>query len=81
MLPFLLFSSFATLSAILTLFLPETFKQEKLPDSIADIKKNGRNKIKNRNQQWKCFTDNHFEIWFNSESKWQTSVCRILIAF
>lgn len=38
MLPFYLFSGFACLSAVLILFLPETFRQEKLPDSIDDIK-------------------------------------------
>ncbi|XP_055306298.1 organic cation/carnitine transporter 2-like [Sitodiplosis mosellana] len=39
MLPFYLFSGFAGLSAIMMLFLPETFRQEKLPDSIDDIRK------------------------------------------
>lgn len=38
LLPFYLFSGFAFLSAIVILFLPETFRQRKLPDSISDIK-------------------------------------------
>lgn len=38
MLPFYLFSGFAFLSGLMILFLPETFQQGKLPDSIDDIK-------------------------------------------
>lgn len=38
MLPFYLFSGFAFLSGVMILFLPETFRQAKLPDSIDDIK-------------------------------------------
>lgn len=38
LLPFYLFSGFAFLSAVVILFLPETFQQKKLPDSVRDLK-------------------------------------------
>lgn len=38
LLPFYLFGGFALLSAFMILFLPETFRQENLPDSISDVK-------------------------------------------
>lgn len=38
-LPFIMYSTAAFISGLLILFLPETFRLAKLPDTIADIKK------------------------------------------
>lgn len=46
MLPFYLFSGVAFVAALVCLFLPETFRQEKLPDSISDIKRQYKRKEK-----------------------------------
>lgn len=48
MLPFYLFSGFAFVSALMCLFLPETFRQEKFPDSIRDVKRQYNHKQKQK---------------------------------
>lgn len=51
MLPFYMFSGVAFTAAIVCLFLPETFRQEKLPDSISDIKRQYKQKEKTTQDQ------------------------------